>query len=383
MVPDTSTAPTGPTTAHSPRPHLPNQHNTTTSTRPQPPVVPHRLLRQRQQLAEAGLSSDAISIALHPAAQTARTRAYSSIQDRFSTWCEERSIQATKAAAADIVNFLAEGRVHLHWEPSTILNYRSALLDMQDDPSRLTHSGAFSAFFTAIDRSALLSFDKSAPDISPILTSFRSLGPSATLSIPDLTRKLCWLLAVTGFMRPSDIARIDASRLAIHADHAYLIIVAPKELRRGRRIERPVHIHRHPDPLICPVDCLTAYKANILDIYPAAPATHPTAPHLKFTPLIRDQRRPFHGIGTQRISKHIQAIMSLITSSRRISGRSLGSDAASKHGASLDEVLTQGFWSAAGVFDTHYRINRRSQTNLTTLALRAPSPHTSSHCCDD
>ncbi|OMJ25692.1 hypothetical protein AYI69_g4205 [Smittium culicis] len=80
------------------------------------------------------------------------------------------------------------------------------------------------------------------------------LRPTHLLSLKDLTEKTCWLLAICGFMRASDMDGIDNVNTTLSDTSVCFLIVAPKEKRQGRPIERPCEIKAHQNKLIYPLD---------------------------------------------------------------------------------------------------------------------------------
>ncbi|ORE05848.1 hypothetical protein BCV72DRAFT_208486 [Rhizopus microsporus var. microsporus] len=57
---------------------------------------------------------------------------------------------------------------------------------------------------------------------------------------------------MVGFLRPSDLARVDQDKCSISKDKAlHLCVVGPKEARQGSRVTKIITIHPHPDPLLC------------------------------------------------------------------------------------------------------------------------------------
>ncbi|OMJ28059.1 hypothetical protein AYI69_g2476 [Smittium culicis] len=93
---------------------------------------------------------------------------------------------------------------------------------------------------------------KSRPsiDITPVINRIKLWGHSDGLSDKELTAKLCWLLAVTGFLRASNIHRIDDSMSFISQVVLNLAIVSPKKKRQGRPIIRPCQISRNTDQIL-------------------------------------------------------------------------------------------------------------------------------------
>ncbi|OMJ27901.1 hypothetical protein AYI69_g2641 [Smittium culicis] len=69
-----------------------------------------------------------------------------------------------------------------------------------------------------------------------------------------------------GFLRASDIHRVDDERTEISKKSIKLIIFAPKEKRKSSPIERLVEIKAHSDEIILPVIAYRIYKQRIANI---------------------------------------------------------------------------------------------------------------------
>ena len=187
----------------------------------------------------------------------------------------------------------------------------------------------------------------------------------------QLTHKLCWLLSLCGFLRPSDIARIQEDRTVINAGTLNISILAPKEKRGGQRITRTVLIQPHDDVQLCPVRTYQAYKSRIA-ITPCV-RPHPVFPNILHHFLVRDLRDHTKPIGAERIGKHINSLTDLIPrtarSPRRPKTRSIGPSRALASGVHLSDILTQGSWASSSVFMNFYRQVHRSTVNLTDRTL--------------
>ncbi|OMH79599.1 hypothetical protein AX774_g6982 [Zancudomyces culisetae] len=84
-------------------------------------------------------------------------------------------------------------------------------------------------------------------------------------TIPQqLTSKLCFLLVICGFTRPSDIERIDESRTASSLDSVKFTVVEPKEKRMGFSINKTVYISSHRIDYLCPVSAYREYITKIV-----------------------------------------------------------------------------------------------------------------------
>ncbi|KAI9029547.1 hypothetical protein CLU79DRAFT_716201 [Phycomyces nitens] len=236
-----------------------------------------------------------------------------------------------------LVNYLAYGVSQINWKASTCATYRSALLDLYTNPTVITQDPTYREFFTALNEKNILSFYRPIFDITPVILFLHNLGPNDQLTPMALTRKLCWLLAVCGFLRPADLERVDDARTSVEQSILRLVIVAPKEKHSGRRIERVVAIQPHDDSLLCPVVAYQAYKSRIA-----------RAPCVRPHPVLAD------------VTIHRLACPN---------ARALGPTLALAPGASVDDILVHVSWASSSVFDTFYRLSRQTVGNFSAIAL--------------
>ncbi|KAF9963860.1 hypothetical protein BGZ73_002136, partial [Actinomortierella ambigua] len=168
------------------------------------------------------------------------------------------------------------------------------------------------------------------------------------MSIPNLTAKVCWLLGVCGFLRPSDISRIDLDHCNDEGDAILILIVHPKETRHGIHQDRTVRIKAHSsDPVLCPVQAWRAYRQRHarLNLH----TQHDVIPSIRINPLIRYAEDPSRALSSQRISKYIQSVMDHVKrpeGHKRIKARALGSTRAAEAGMSADDIITHGHWAS-------------------------------------
>ncbi|KAF9198966.1 hypothetical protein BGZ59_004276, partial [Podila verticillata] len=209
-------------------------------------------------------------------------------------------------------------------------------------PERQTYwnNSTFSEFFRHLSSNAIKRFTNTPVDISPVLDHFRSMGPNSDLQPGQLLPKLCWLLSVCGFMRPSDIQRVDVSHSSVlPSGELELQVVGPKEKRAGQHIIKSVFIHPHDDSLVCPVAAYICYVAFLA----SSTLTSVKHPYLDqtFQPLIRHISDINQAASTDTIGRHITKVSDLLPLppglEKMPSGRSLGSSLAIEHGASSDE----------------------------------------------
>ncbi|PVV00297.1 hypothetical protein BB560_005327, partial [Smittium megazygosporum] len=287
-----------------------------------------------------GLENYAIDLILSNKRRIRRRTRYISIQQRFLDWRDLSNIVGP-ITTPQIVNFLSSLYVKEKLNKSTILSYKSAILRLTSDSKGISNDTLLKEFISAINDSSIKSFVKPTINITPVIEQLKIWGPSETLSDKDLTSKLCWLLAVTGLLRASDIHRIDDSETKIENGVLNLVIVAPKEKRNGQPIKRPCQISGHLNPILCPVKTYQVYKTRI--------ATKECL--------------------TQHVNDDSLTINSLPENTTIPKGRSIGATLASKSGVSSDEIVTQSFWSSYSMFDNFYRFSRESNNNLTESIL--------------
>lgn len=75
----------------------------------------------------------------------------------------------------------------------------------------------------------ILSYEFPNFDLSPVVYFIQQLGANSGLYPSALTRKLCFLLGITGFMRPSNLHRVDdnPSCILVNPLRLKLVVIAP------------------------------------------------------------------------------------------------------------------------------------------------------------
>jgi len=323
-----------------------------------------------RRIEEAGASTTATELIM--SANPKRYIRYAQTQAKYFAWCQEQGVEPMDPSGVNVVNFLAEGHARLNWSLQTIATYRSAILDLFSNRDTIRESFAHKSFMQAVQDKSIRAEQSRPVDITPILTHFRALGPNDALSIPELTTKLCWLLGVCGFLRPSDIERIDLAQCdwTSFDDRILLKVVAPKEKRLGQRITKSVTIQRHQEVHCCPVDAFRTYHRRMA--YRPCSFPHPALPHVSLHYLLRDVRDCHRPIYAQRISNHINSVMQLLPTARggkRLKARALGATRAVLAGASVDDVVMHGGWASRAIFDSFYRLSTETSTNFSSLSL--------------
>ncbi|CEP14670.1 hypothetical protein [Parasitella parasitica] len=171
------------------------------------------------------------------------------------------------------------------------------------------------------------------------------------LSIPDLTRKLCWLLAIFGFLRPLEIHRIGNDQSAIFGEKLRLAAMTFKEKRCGAPYVKSVIICPHPNAALC---LLLTYR-----VYCLFSVNH----------LVRDIRNAALSVGAKRISHHVKSLMQYLSINGRPWAKQPLPKARARGPTTADDAVRQDAWSSRQVFDAFYRLSLRSVVDLTSLTL--------------
>lgn len=371
MVPDDQNDVRDSADAHPSPPSPSGSRKRTRHPREEPPLVFMRMEGKRRRLLDKGWDTNTASIVLDNPAMQRKQQQYASIQDRYISWATNRGVDAMVPQPEQLLNWLASGISINKWTSGTVQLYKAAIINMYEEKSAFTDPD-FQHFFQALRHREIRHTKELDIDLTPVLDHFRQQGPNENLAILPLTQKLCWLLGTCGFLRPNDIQCIDLSnnRFHLHQISTVLPIMIPKETRGGNRICRYTTISSHDDLLLCPIKALSEYLQRIQGH--EITVAHPKDASIQYSPLIRDTRDISKPIGTERISKHISNISRLIAlpaDAKMPKARAIGSTAAIKKGATVDDVVTHGHWSSSILFDQFYRLNAATATNFTSMVL--------------
>ncbi|KAG1049039.1 hypothetical protein G6F43_008611 [Rhizopus delemar] len=296
-------------------------------------------------------------------------------QQAYQRWCETREWNYREPSAYNLVNYLADNYTFRKWKLSTVQSYANSIILMFSTPDQDTirKSQVYQEFFQGLRHSSIQPTRSWDYNVIPITDYLLSLGPNSDLSPALLTTKTAWLLAVVGFLRPSDIERIDLDNTSILSGNILqLRILAPKKKRRGTRISKTINIHPHNNPLLCPVSAFVCYRERLASV--PCKVNHPVFPHVQITALFRSLKDTTVAIGAERISKHINTVMQYVG---RPSGaplpkaRALGATLAAQAGVAVDDIVVHGNWSSKALFEQFYRISVLTNSNFTLTTLDA------------
>ncbi|PVU92185.1 hypothetical protein BB561_003975 [Smittium simulii] len=147
------------------------------------------------------------------------------------------------------------------------------------------------------------------------------------------------------------------------------IIIAPKEKRQGRPIERMCEVKAHANSLLCPVQAYKIYKEKVAHL--PCYITHENTPSLKYNSLFRHIRDFSKPLSVDSISRIIKKVTSICVKegSQIPKARAIGATLAASAGISADKIISHANWSGYSMFDNYYRLTRDSDVNITESIL--------------
>ncbi|PVU91193.1 hypothetical protein BB561_004518 [Smittium simulii] len=289
---------------------------------------------QRRAFKNQGLKDYAVEFIVSNKRRVRRRTRYSAAQQRFLDWRLFNKIVGD-ITAPQIINYLAEIYTADNFRLNTIRANKSAIMGLVKYLKEINNSQ---------------SFVKPEINILPVLNTLSNWGLNSELSVKYLTKKLAWLLAVTGMLKASNIYRIDDARSQIINGTLHLVIVAPKE-KRGVKV-------------------YTEYKLRVA--FTLCPTPHVNNDSLIVNRLLRQLNNYSKPLAVDSITRYIQKLSILIARPDNTSvpkARAIGATLAASAGASTDDIVNHAFWSNYSMFDEYYRLSRNLTTNLTESIL--------------
>ncbi|KAF9271471.1 hypothetical protein BGZ68_003572, partial [Mortierella alpina] len=201
-------------------------------------VVSLRLERRQQTLTAAGASDTVLSLLFEDNNSIRRRGAYSGPQRAFARWMEHLDLDPLVPNPVELMNFLAYGYTTNQWSFNTVKVYKTAIFALFNDTTIFTSYAPFEELMKALARKGVKRIRHAEVNLEPIFTFINGLKSNDRLHLLDLTQKMCWLLAVCGFLRPDDIACIDLNESRMTNTKLELSILLPKELRSSASARR-------------------------------------------------------------------------------------------------------------------------------------------------
>ncbi|ORE05979.1 hypothetical protein BCV72DRAFT_305917 [Rhizopus microsporus var. microsporus] len=295
-----------------------------------------------------GLSDVSSSILLDRRLENSTTnRAYRRGQFLFLEWSLQHRVNINGFSAALIVNFLSDMHYQFGYSSSTFPSFCSSILAFHQNKASLDNELHLvnNLLDTLARREPPKQIHRPTIDISPALNHIRQIQSTTSTPLPLLQKKTAFLLAMTAFLRPSD-----------------LHLVSPKETRDHRRIIKPFTIFPNQNCSLCSVRAFIALR------------DHPSLSHLSTRSLLFvNSRCPQEPLATSTISKWLRNMIRISTEERNVSVRSIASLLALCRDIPKGDIITLRNRTNSSTFENHYRREHMSCFNFTQILLLTDS----------
>ncbi|KAG0780610.1 hypothetical protein G6F19_012047 [Rhizopus arrhizus] len=317
----------------------------------------------RNKLESQHLNENAVSDLLRQClAPTATNKSYRKNQFRFLERAQQHNVSFTAFSGVDMVNFLADIRQSHGLQVATLKTMRAAVAHLHDNTNSISTNPLVNSYLDSLSKQAApVAIHRPTADMSPALVYARTIPSRSTTPLQVLQQKLAFLLAMSAFLRPSDLARIPFASCGISTSGRLLFqVVAPKETRKKHRIIKPFIVHPHArDNELCPVQCFKALR------------DHPAMRSRREDFLLFVKSNNIHPpLSSSTISSWLhRGFISLCTSESGVSLRSLASSRALDLDVSRDDIVTLGNWASLDTFAQHYQRNHMANVDFTSMTL--------------
>ncbi|PHZ15769.1 uncharacterized protein RHIMIDRAFT_235107 [Rhizopus microsporus ATCC 52813] len=268
-----------------------------------------------------GLSDVSSSILLDRRLENSTTnRAYRRGQFLFLEWSLQHRVNINGFSAALIVNFLSDMHYQFGYSSSTFPSFCSSILAFHQNKASLDNELHLvnNLLDTLARREPPKQIHRPTIDISPALNHIRQIQSTTSTPLPLLQKKTAFLLAMTAFLRPSDLHRIDLAFIALR--------------------------------------------------------DHPSLSHLSTRSLLFvNSRCPQEPLATSTISKWLRNMIRISTEERNVSVRSIASLLALCRDIPKGDIITLRNRTNSSTFENHYRREHMSCFNFTQILLLTDS----------
>ncbi|PVU94557.1 hypothetical protein BB561_002456 [Smittium simulii] len=177
----------------------------------------------------------------------------------------------------------------------------------------------FKEFMDYLNDTSIITANKNHFNIKKVMDYFNPSEKTEILNIKDLPANICWILAICGFLRASNIHRIDDARTKDKAAKA-----------------------------LCPKPHANKKNLTINNLFKN----------------IRDYNKQLSVNSIFRIIKSITIVGMNDNKARIPKARAVGATLAASTGISSDKIVKQANWSSYYTFDTYYRLTNNSISNI-------------------
>ena len=304
----------------------------------------------RQRYTTAGLSGTAIEL-LSKSVKASTTKSYNCSWSAWSSWCSKRQRDPILVPIEDILTFLAElfseGK-----EYRTLNVFRSAI------SSGHTHINGKPVGQHPLVIRLLKGVSISRPpqpryqltwNVKTITDFISALGDNLSLSLKQLTHKLCMLMALTCPERSSIMATLDIRFIHHYPEGVKFFLTTYRKRSHQGSLGESVYPAFPQNLLLCPVQCLSVYLEKtkgwrqIFD---------------NSQPLFLAVKKAHKPVSSATISRWLKDIIQKAGINHDIfkghSVRGASTSAAKCAGLSISTILSMADWTSSSKFNKFY-----------------------------
>lgn len=195
--------------------------------------------------------------------------------------------------------------------------------------------------------------------IENVLDLFKSWGPNDQLNLRRLTKKTAMLLALTTFLRCSELAAIVSDSVVFSLSGVSFRLARPRKAQRSGPL-CSFSIETFEDALLCPVNCLRRYIQETTKVRGTDSL------------LLIGTVPPHKPVGSNSIARWLKHIMTEAGIDSSVfsahSTRGAASSRAFDRGLPVDVILQAGGWSIESTFLRFYR-RQTAETSVSQAVL--------------
>ena len=315
----------------------------------------------RNSLQSRGLSDKAISL-MCASWRSNTESSYSSSWRIWERWCLSEGVNPLCATIENVLEFLTD-QFHQGKKYSTLNIYRSAI--------STTHTpvdGFQVGKHPLVSRLMKGAFNLRPPkprhagrwDVKQVLDFLKQKGPTADLSVKDLTLKLSMLLALSNADRASDLCALDVRYLSLTPKGAeFQLVTLTKSARPDRHF-----ISFYPsfqDETVCPVTTLQLYLTRTAD----------WRADQNRNQLFLSINRPHHPVTPATVARWLKETLRMAGVSTDFTAHSTRATAVSvafDKGVSIKDILNTADLTSDSVFKKYYYKSLTSSVNQSTFS---------------
>lgn len=275
---------------------------------------------------------------------------YSTYQDRWFKFCSRKQIDSLHPSVNQVLDFLTS-LYNAGLSYSTINTARSSLSALLDHEQRNTIGShpLISRFLKGI-------FELRTPspryttiwDVSIVLNYLRSLHPTSSLTLKQLTHKLVMLIALLSAQRLQTLQLLDVNNL--HLDGKEAVFFLPNKLKQSRPGSNPLRV------------VLASYQADMnLDVY------HVLQHYINVTSSLRGAESqlfisyvpPHKPVTRNTLSRWIKLVLEEagvdVVQYAAHSTRAASTSAADSRNLPVDDILRTVGWASERTFAQYYK----------------------------